>query len=85
MSGRRFSRRQGAVAVAGLVAALGLALALGGEREPPPASTAALNAVAARNEDAAIQAASRMRAESKAAAHAADARQQRSDAVEPAR
>lgn len=82
MRRRRLGRRQVALAAAGLAAAA-LVLAFGGEREPGPASTEALNAVAARNEDAAIAAAARMKAESEASARATDARLRRSEFDEP--
>lgn len=62
---------------AGLAALAGLAIAvllLGGDTDEPPAAPAALNAVAARNEEAAVAAAARLKAESTARSEAADAR-----------
>ncbi|HEV2865953.1 MAG TPA: hypothetical protein VGX37_05520 [Allosphingosinicella sp.] len=47
---------------------------LDGSREPPPAPPSALERVATKNDDAAAEAAARMKARSEAAARAADAR-----------
>lgn len=79
MRSGRLNRRAG-LAAAGLVVLLALGLALRGGDDPPPASPAALSAVAAKNADAAVAAAARMKAESKAATRAADARVRRSEA-----
>jgi hypothetical protein len=70
-------RRPAAViAAGGGIAAVLLLVAsvvdLGGD--PPPASPEVLERVAARNRDAAIEAAARMKAESEASTRAADAR-----------
>ena len=70
-------RRPAAMIAAGGGIALLLLVAvsvidLGGD--PPPASPEELERVAARNRDAAIEAAARMKAESEASTRAADAR-----------
>lgn len=81
-------RRPAAViAACGGIAAVLLVVAsvvdLGGD--PPPASTEVLERVAARNRDAAIDAAARMKAESEVSTRAADARLRAAEANGSAR
>ena len=76
--------RRGKLAVgAGLTAALVLGLFVGSRAYPErgPASHAVLNRIAARNEEAAIVAATHMKSESEAAASATDARLRAEDDV----
>ena len=66
---------------AGLLVAVILGIALGASREQTPASPAVLNRIADKNEDAAIDAAARMKAESQATTRAADARIEANEAA----
>lgn len=84
MRGGRLTRRNLILAGAGLFVAvlLGLALGSGGDETPP--SPAVLNRIAEKNDDAATEAAARMKAESEAATRAADARIQAETGEAPA-
>ena len=62
----------GGAGIAALLLVMASVIDLKGD--PPPASTEELERVAARNRDAAIDAAARMKAESEASTRAADAR-----------
>ena len=75
----RVSRRTWILAGAGLFVAILLGVALGSGGDETPASPAVLNHIADKNEDAATNAAARMKVDSEAAARAADAR---ADAVD---
>ena len=75
------TRRSWILAGAGLFVAIVLGVALGSGGDETPASPAVLNHIAGKNEDAATQAAARMKAESEAASEAADARQDAADQV----
>ena len=71
----RFTRTAWLAAGGGLVVAVALGVALGDwNDEDGHASPAALNRIADKNEDAAIEAAARFKAESQATVRAADAR-----------
>jgi hypothetical protein len=72
----RFRRHGGTwlAAAGGLVALLAVGTAVVGGREPTPAPPETLARIAERNQDAAIAAAARMKAESEASARATDAR-----------
>jgi hypothetical protein len=78
------SRRSLLLAVSGLFVAVLLGVALGSGGDETPAPPAVLNRIAHKNENAAIEAAARMKAESEAASRAADARQDAADAAAPA-
>jgi hypothetical protein len=69
-----FSRRNFILAGAGLFVAVLLGLALGSGGDETPASPAVLNRIAEKNDDAATNAAARMKIESETATRAADAR-----------
>ena len=71
---RRPSRQAWLLGGGGLVLAVILGVALGRGGDETPASPAVLNRIADKNEDAAIEAAARMKADSEAASRAADAR-----------
>ena len=75
----RLSRRAWALGGGGLVVAVILGVALGSGGDETPASPAVLNRIADKNEDAAVEAAARMKAESEAASRAADARADTAD------
>jgi len=77
---RRISRAPvaGAAVLAALVA---LGVAFGGRGEPRAAPPEALARIAARNQDAAVAAAARMKAESETSARATDARLDAADAA----
>jgi len=77
---RRISRAPlaGAALLAALVA---LGAVLGSGRDQRPAPPEALARIAARNQDAAVAAAARMKAESEASARATDARLDEADAA----
>ena len=68
------NRRHAILAGVGLLAALILGIALGSGGDETPAPPAVLNRIADKNEDAATEAAARMKVESEAATRAADAR-----------
>lgn len=72
----RFRRHGGTwLAIAGFfLAVLAVGTAVLGGGEPPPAPPETLARIAERNQDAAIAAAARMKAESEASARATDAR-----------
>ena len=70
----RVSRRAGLLGGAGLLAAALVAATLIGGRDAPPAPPAVLDRIAEKNDDAATEAAARMKADSEAATRAADAR-----------
>ncbi len=74
MARSRLTRRQWLLAAGGLVAALLLGVALGSGGDETPAPPAVLDRIADKNEDAAVNAAARMKVESEAATRAADAR-----------
>ena len=73
------TRRSWILAGAGLFVAILLGVALGSGGDETPASPAMLNRIADRNQDAAIDAAARMKAESEESSRAADARQDATD------
>jgi hypothetical protein len=79
----RLSRRMQLAVGAGLLAALALGLAFGARTysDDGAAPPAVLNHIAAKNEDAAVTAAARMKAESEATAAAADARRAANEAA----
>ena len=81
MKAARVSRRTWILAGAGLFVAVLLGVALGSGGDETPASPAVLNHIADKNEDAATNAAARMKTDSEAAARAADAR---ADAIDAA-
>ena len=81
MKSAHVSRRTWILAGAGLFVAILVGVALGSSGDETPASPAVLNYIADKNEDAATGAAARMKAESEAAARAADAR---ADAIDAA-
>ena len=68
------SRRNAILAGAGLLVAVLLGFAFGSGRDETPAPRAVLNRIAEKNDDAATEAAARMKLESEAATRAADAR-----------
>lgn len=74
MRSARIGRRAGILGGAGLLVAALLAAALVGGREQAPASPAVLDRIAEKNDDAATEAAARLKAESAASTRAADAR-----------
>ena len=80
-SGRSANRRRLAFAGLGALATVALAAALINRGDPPPASAETLEHIAAKNKDAAVAAAARMKVESEAAAQAADARLERDRAA----
>jgi hypothetical protein len=81
MNRARLGRRGKLAAGAGLVTALAVGLFVGNRAFPDrgPASSEVLNRIAARNQEAAIVAAARMKSESEAATSAADARRRAED------
>ena len=68
---------------AGLFVAVILGIALGSGGDETPASPAVLNHIANKNEDAAIDAAARMKAESEAVTRATEARLEANEAALP--
>ena len=74
MRSARFSRRAGLLGGAGLLAAVLVTATLIGGRDQPAAPPAVLDRIAEKNDDAATEAAARMKAESEVATRAADAR-----------
>jgi hypothetical protein len=70
----RHGRRNAILAGAGLFVAVLLGVAFGSGGDETPAPPAVLNRIADKNEDAAAEAAARMKVESEAATRAADAR-----------
>ena len=79
----RFSRRTWLLAAIGLVVAVALGVSLGGRGDETPAPPAVLNHIAHKNEDAKVEAAANMKAESAATARAADARANAADLASP--
>jgi hypothetical protein len=78
----RPSRRTQLAVGGGLLAALALGLALAPRNySDGPASPAVLNHIGAKNEEAAVTAAARMKAESEATTVAADARRRAAEAA----
>jgi hypothetical protein len=79
----RSGRRATLAGIGGLLLALAAAvvIARGSGGHDGPASPATLDRIAAKNEDAAAEAAARLKAESAAAARAADARRASADAA----
>lgn len=69
-----------ALGAGGLLVAVILGVALGSGGDETPAPPAVLNRIATKNENAAIEAAARMKAQSEAASRAADARADTNDA-----
>ena len=78
------NRRNLILAGAGLLVAIILGVALGGGGDETPAPPAVLNHIADKNEDAAINAAARFKAESEETTRAADARLDAADAANEA-
>lgn len=78
------SRHAGLAAAGGLLAALALGVALGAHSysNDGAASPAVLNHIGARNDEAAVVAAARMKAESEASAAATDARLRAAEAAD---
>lgn len=70
----RHGRRNAILAGAGLLVAVLLGVAFGSGGDETPAPPAVLNRIADKNDDAAAEAAARMKVESEAATRAADAR-----------
>ena len=68
------SRRHWLLGIGGLVAAVAIGVFLGGGGDETPASPAVLNRIADKNQDAAVNAAAHMRAQSQAASREADLR-----------
>lgn len=79
---RRPDRRTWLLAGGGLLVAIVLGVALGSGGDETPAPPAVLNRIADKNEDAAMEAAARMKAESDAASQVADARADANDAAD---
>jgi len=75
------SRRHWLLGIGGLVAAVAIGLALGGGGDETPAPPAVLNRIADKNQDAAVNAAAHMKAQSQAVSREAD---QRANLIEPA-
>lgn len=80
---RSGKRRRLILAGLGAVALAALGAALIDRGDPPPASAETLDQIAAKNKDAAVAAAARMKAESEASARAADAQLERDQAAAP--
>ena len=74
MTPGRISRRNWILAGAGLFVAVLLGVAFGSGGDETPAPPAVLNRIADKNEDAATEAAARMKVDSEAATRRADAR-----------
>ena len=74
MTPGRLSRRNWILAGAGLFVAVLLGVAFGSGGDETPATPAVLNRIADKNEDAATDAAARMKVDSQAATRRADAR-----------
>ena len=78
---RSGKRRRLILAGVGAFALTVLGVALIDRGDPPPASPETLDHIAAKNKDAAVAAAARMKAESKATTRAADAQIERDQAA----
>ena len=82
------SRRTWILGLVGLVVAIIVGILVGSAGDETPAPPAVLNRIADKNEDAATEAAARMKADSEQATRAADARleanEMRAEAVEQA-